>query len=81
MATRYVCLKQASLDDILNSKGVVLIYRQKDLTIYQPGSSDHINQLFRGLGDTMHGESISHMNASNSFMKRRAVKLTPLQSI
>lgn len=55
MATRYVYLNQASLDDILNSKGEVLIYRQKDLTIYQPGSSDHINQLFKGLGDTMHG--------------------------
>lgn len=54
-ATRYVCLNQASLDDIMNSKGVMLIYRQKDLTIYQHGSSDHINQLFKGLGDTMHG--------------------------
>ena len=54
MVTRYV-LRRASLDDISNSGGVVLIYRQKDLTIYQAGSSDHINQLFKGLGDTMHG--------------------------
>lgn len=29
-------------------------YGHTDLTIYQPGSSDHINQLFKGLGDTMH---------------------------
>ncbi|KKY31027.1 putative gmp synthase [Diaporthe ampelina] len=31
-----------------------MVTRQKDLTIYQAGSSDHINQLFKGLGDTMH---------------------------
>ncbi|KAG6363813.1 hypothetical protein INS49_008916 [Diaporthe citri] len=29
-------------------------YGHTDLTIYQAGSSDHINQLFKGLGDTMH---------------------------
>lgn len=55
MATRYVCFNQAPLGDILNLREAVLIHRQKDLTIYQAGSSDHINQLFKGLGDTMHG--------------------------
>jgi hypothetical protein len=40
-----------------NSVREVLIYWQKDLNIYQDGSSDHINQLFKGLGDTMHGKS------------------------
>ncbi|KAH8774646.1 hypothetical protein F5883DRAFT_602149 [Diaporthe sp. PMI_573] len=29
-------------------------YGHTDLNIYQDGSSDHINQLFKGLGDTMH---------------------------
>lgn len=55
MATRYACSIKASLGNILNLRGVMLICRQKDLTIYQAGSSDHINQLFKGLGDTMHG--------------------------
>lgn len=47
--------------DILNLGRLRLICRQKDLTIYQDGSSDHINQLFKGLGDTMHGQSFSDM--------------------
>lgn len=28
----------------------------KDLTIYQVDGSDHINQLFKGFGDAMHGK-------------------------
>lgn len=52
--------------DILNLGRVVLICIKKDLTIYQDGSSDHINQLFKGLGDTMHGQSFSDMKQFKS---------------
>jgi hypothetical protein len=76
MDTRYVCLCRTGLGITCNSARWVLIYWPKDLTIYQDGSSDHINQLFKGLGDTMHGKPLSHPVDFNLFTGRVDTNLT-----
>ncbi|KAI1257922.1 hypothetical protein MGN70_000967 [Eutypa lata] len=76
----YGCQEIAWRDSPENvAPGEAREYGHTDLTIYQVDGSDHINQLFKGFGDAMHGiqfhPEVEHTPRGGEILKNFAVDI------